>query len=399
MLRAHSIEIIGQVIAVLVLGFPIRPQAEEVDTIEANIEAAELAAEAEADDWFQDIRRRRSGLREWLGLESAATYHSVALGSVPGEELAGAGGDFTLQGIWTPSHHWTENPLALHFRFRHRHAYGELAPSELGSENGALWGFIDGFSDKGFEVPDFYLQHRFPRNGVILRYGQMTIDGFFDMHALRSSKQAFMNQAFSSNPAVAFPRFGAGTVVEKAFGNGWDIALGASTVQASKQGSQVDFDLASGEIFTAIQAGHDLGGDSCRSRIQVMAWHSDAVENTGSPEGRGISLTFERGITESDPHWFSRFAWAHGGAAESELLAAGGVAWQVYKSLLGGVSLGIGQGHQSGSPVQSVIETFVRWEPRPGIRISPDLQCLIGDELNGSPGYRLIGGLRIGIDF
>lgn len=95
---------------------------------------------------------------------------------------------------------------------------------------------------------------------MILRYGQMTIDGFFDMHALRSSKQAFMNQAFSSNPAVAFPRFGAGTVVEKAFGNGWDIALGASTVQASKQGSQVDFDLASGEIFTAIQAGHDLGG-------------------------------------------------------------------------------------------------------------------------------------------
>ena len=84
--------------------------------------------------------------------------------------------------------------------------YGATAVSEIG----ALWGLVDGYCDSGFEIPDFYLRHVFERPVIELRYGQMTIDSQFGGHQYSSSKKMFFNQAFSSDPAVAFPRFGAG---------------------------------------------------------------------------------------------------------------------------------------------------------------------------------------------
>ncbi|WP_193215097.1 carbohydrate porin [Luteolibacter marinus] len=380
---------------------PEPPANLETDDIDANVRRNNAGGPEENFDFLEEFATARERWREALGLEYAVTFHSVVAAALLGDGVpTAAGGDLTLQGIWKPWHRWMKEPTELRFRLRSRHAFGDVAPSALRSELGTLWGVTDGFSDSGFEIPDFYLRHFFPEHDLEFRYGQMTIDSQFDKHALRSSKQAFLNQAFSADPAVAFPRFGAGFTIAKSFESGLEVTLGASTVQGTQSGDQVDFDVSSGDLFQALQFGYDF---SCRddrtSRLQLLLWRSDAVDSAGTPEGEGASLTFEQELDGRDLRGFARLAWSTGGAAPVETLLSGGLAWSCQENDLFGIAAGIGRGSGPGSPVQIALESFYRWQPEDGIRITPDVQLILGDDFNGGPGIRLIAGIRAGIEF
>lgn len=79
--------------------------------------------------------------------------------------------------------------------------------------------------------------------------------------------------------------------------------------------------------------------------------------------------------------------------------ASGGLAWLVSDRDLLGTAVGVGHGSDSRHDVQSVIEGFYRWQLREGIQITPDLQVLAGEGFIGSPGVRVVLGLRAGIQF
>ena len=377
------------------------PAAIETDGISDNLERRAGATEEERIPGLDALTSERKRWRDLIGLDYTLSYYGVAIGAFVGDDAPGAGGgDLTLQGIWKPGHRWSENPTELHFRLRSRHAYGSLAPSAIRGEIGALWGVIDGFSDSGFEIPDFYLRHHLPQSGIDLRYGQMTVDSQFDSHQLRSSKQSFLNQAFSSNPAVGFPRFGVGLTLRKDFSNGFDLTIGATNVQGTKNGDQVDFKFNSRDLFQALQFGYDFKACGTReSRAQLLLWRSDGVGETGDPESQGASLMFEQEIRGRELRAFARLAYSEGGGPPIDLLASGGLAWQVNNQDLLGFAAGIGRSSGPGDEVQTVLEGFYRWQPREGIRISPNFQVLAGEGFAGSPGLRLIVGLRAGIEF
>lgn len=201
-------------------------------------------------------RVTRDGMIEKIGLNFSASYHQLGSASLGDDDHdTGFGGDFTLNGLWHFGGKNWDIPFELNFRIRHRHAFGYTAHSGVASQTGALWGLVDGFSDKGLEIHDCFFVQKFPEHVIELRYGQMVIDSQFDRHALRSSKQAFLNRAFSSNPAVAFPRFGVGVTFERRCSGGIDYALGFSSVQGTQAGTQVDLDLGSDSYFTAGQFG------------------------------------------------------------------------------------------------------------------------------------------------
>lgn len=350
--------------------------------------------------FMEDLEKARDRFKENIGLSYGATYHSVGFASLlsDGADTA-ASGDFTFQGAWAPGHHWTDNPTQLRFRMRYRHAIGDTPASGLGNQIGTLWGVVDGFSDAGFEVPDFYLQHHFERPGILVRYGQLTIDNQFDAHQLRGSKQSFLNQAFSSNPAVAFPRFGAGLTLRKEWDSGIDLTLGGSSVQGTQTGTQVDFNFGSGDLFEAIQLGYDFKRGGLPVRIQVLGWHSDAVEDAMLDSGHGLAATYEQQLREDGLQMFARFAWASGGATPVELFAAAGLGRPCGENDFMGVAVGAGRASGASNDLQGVIEAFYRWQPRRGIRVSPDVQVLFGNGFNDSPGLRVVAGLRAEIAF
>lgn len=368
----------------------------EGDDIAANLGRTDETEATKGLGFLAEFAASRKQWRERAGLEFGVTYHTFGTGALFGDGLpTAAAGDLTVEGIWTPGHAWRDHPLDLRFRLRQRHGFGQPAPSALGEELGTLWGVTDGFSDRGFEVPDFHLRQEFPLHGIELRYGQMCIDSQFDSHQLRGAKQSFLNQSFSSNPAVAFPRLGAGLTLVKNFGNGLDLTLGGTTVQGTRGGEQVDFNLDSDDLFQAIQLGYGFRTRNDRDcRLQVLLWHSDAVRSAGLPEGQGVSLTLEQDLEGKDLRAFARLAWSDGGAPPLDTLAAGGLAWQCGERDLFGLAAGCGRGSGAGHPVQAVFEAFYRWQPRAGLRITPDIQIIAGEDLADSPGLRLLAGIR-----
>ena len=378
------------------------PEINETDKIAGNLRRTDRARMAKGLGFIEDMNKARERWRDRIGLDYGVSYHAFTGAAMLGDSTpGGTAGELTLQGIWAPGKHRRENPLELHFRARYRHPIGGgTPPSALGEEIGALWGVVDGFSDSGFEVPDFFLRQIFPRWGIEIRYGQMTIDDQFDSYALRGAKQSFLNQAFASDPAVAFPRFGAGVTIEKKWKNGITLALGATNVQGKQSGRQVDLKFDSTALFEAFQIAYDFKSRADRaSRVQLLAWHSDAVESAGTPEGQGGSFTFEQELKGPDLRAFARVAWADGGATSVQSLFSAGLAWKIREKNLLGLAAGIGRGSGSGHPVQAVIEGFCRIQLREGFRISPDFQILMGEGFHEKPGMRIVAGLRAGFDF
>lgn len=345
--------------------------------------------------------RTRDRIDKEAGLSWSVRYDIVTLGAALGDGVpVGSSGDLTLQGIWAPGRRWSENPAELRFRLRERHAFGGRAASELGPDIGALWGVIDGFSDSGFEVPDFFLRHVFERPGIELRYGQMSIDSQFGGHQLASAKNFFLNQAFASNPAVAFPRFGAGLTLMKSFDNGFSMGLGSTTVQGTQQGDQVDLEFGSDDLFQALQFAYDFkGADDLPQRVQLLGWHSDSVEDAGRPEGQGVKLTYERALDAEGSRFFASLAWADGGAARLDYFVSAGFGRPCGDHDFLGLAAAIGRGSGPDHDFQVVIEGFYRWQPSDNLVIAPDVQLLLGEGFNTGPGVRVVAGVRMGLIF
>ena len=374
---------------------------DENDDVEANLLRAAKSEFLSHAPVLREFDEARTRWRKAIGLEYSVTYYAYAAGIMLGDEPpSGGSGEIALLGTWSPTMRWVENPVSLSFRIRDRRAFGRLAPASLGDEVGTLWGIADGFTDAGFQVPDFFFQHEFSRAGIELRYGQMTLDSQFDSYALSGSKQSFLNQAFASHPGVAFPSYGAGVSLMKTFDNGFGVGVGASNVQGTPGNERVDLKFTSDDLFECARFSYDFKACGTRaSRAELLLWHSDALDATKLKQGQGASLTWEQEIDGPELRTFARFSAADGGATKVDLFATGGVGWTVNRNDLCGLALGIGRGDKSGHPVQAVLEGFYRWQPRPGFQVSPDLQILAGEGFDGSPGLRLVLGLRAGILF
>ncbi|MEM1083583.1 MAG: carbohydrate porin [Verrucomicrobiota bacterium] len=356
----------------------------------------------ESPQWLEDFRDVRDEWLDEIGINMTASYHMAGLAVYGGGDPDyGLSGDFTLSGTWEILGDTLERPPNLVFRMRHRHRLGALAASEVANASGGLaWNIIDGFSNSGFEIPDLHLMQEFSRADLEFRYGQMTIDSHFDRHGLRSSKRAFLNRAFSSNPAVAFPRFGAGGILQwKPEGRSFDLTIGASTVQGTQNDEQVDFELGSGDLFSAIQFGRDFELHGRPARAQVLIWHSDSVEDQRTPEGSGISATFEYWMDSTRSRLFTRVAWADGDAADADRLISTGFAVERREADLLGLAFGVGRESGGGDDWQAVIETFYRWQVGPTFQVTPEMQLIFGSGLEPSHPLRLVGGIRFGATF
>jgi hypothetical protein len=375
------------------------PQSPE--DISSEVDGAATAGQGRMLPTFDRWAEARRNIREKTGFGWTAGFANVAHAVAGGDGVPfGASGDLSAQGIWSPGLRGTDLPTEFRFRARSRQAYGATAPSEIAAEIGALWGVVDGFSDRGFEMPDCFVRHEFKRSGVELRYGQMSIDSQFGGHTFASSKKYFLNQAFSSNPAVAFPRFGAGLTLAKEFGNGFSVGAGTTTVQGTQNGSQVDVRMGSGDLFKALEIGYQYRGDDLLERnIALLGWHSDALADGAQAEGEGLQLTHARTLDDDGTRLFSTLAWSTGGAAALEGIATCGIGFPVGDHDFAGLAGGIGIGSGPDAPVQGVIEGFYRWQPRADLQISPDFQLLFGEGLRGDPGVRVLTGLRLVLGF
>lgn len=385
--------------------WPVVAQAEEEiavspDDIVREIEDAERFRRMAGFDLRVLNENLHQQLDEKIHFSWTTSYLSAALASTGGNGSRGASGELNFQGVWDPTKNWFDNSTQLRFRVRHRHAYGGEAASEISGDMGALWGVVNGFSAAGFEVPDFFFLHDFKRIGLEMRYGQMSIDSQFGGHQLASSRIFFLNQAFASNPGVAFPRFGAGLTAVKRFDNGLSIGIGSTTIQGTQVGSQVDLELGSGDLFKVAQLAYEFeGSGKLKQRFALLGWRSDAVEDTGQPSGQGTQLTYERALNNDGALLFSTLAWANGGANPLDQFLTGGLGVPCREEDFAGLAVGIGQGAGFDGAKQGVLEGFYRWQATENLQLTPDIQILLGEKLTSSVNVDFTFGLRLSARF
>ncbi|HRJ07733.1 MAG TPA: carbohydrate porin [Prosthecobacter sp.] len=377
---------------------------EEVLTDEKRNEDGIAASIAIRDQHWRNPReqrqQRRTAWMEALRLDIALSYDSLAIGAIGRDDGWGASsGDGTLNLRWQINADTSKAPLSLNLRMRHRHACSDLAPSDLRTETGALWGHVDGFTNAGFQVPEIFLEDKFFDQRLTLRYGQMTIDDLLDGHQLRSAKRSFMNQAFSSSPAVGFPGSDLGFVVRWEGRAGWDVTLGASHLDSTNLSESAEWRFRGGALFKGTQIGCNFKGWNAEpARVQLLGWDSDAMTEFDIQSGRGASLTFEQQLA-GRAHSFLRYAWADGEAAVTDHFAAAGVAFDLRQSDRLGIAFGAGSSSSNSSKREGVIELFYRRQIGKSLIITPDIQFVSGDGIGGQAEWIVIGGVRAGFIF
>lgn len=345
-------------------------------------------------------REWREESMDWLGLDALFSYDALAMGALAGGETSGGlAGDASFGLRWQLRDDDGRFPLALSARLRHRHGPDGSTPADLRADTGAIWGYVDGFNNAGFEVPELYLEQKFLRNRLLVRLGQMAIDDLLDDHRMRSAKRSFLNQAFSSSPAVGFPGSGLGLVARWKGDHGWDATFAASNIQSSNLNDEVDWSFSSA-LFEALQVGWRFNGiGGLPARVQVVGWNADALEDFAIPSGRGLSLTLEQQWPERLRSYL-RIAWADGEASPADQLIALGLSRAMGAEGIHrlGIAAAAGRSSTDSSRWQGVLELFYRhhWGP---FHLTPDIQFSVGDGIGGGRDWIALCGLRIGATF
>jgi hypothetical protein len=348
----------------------------------------------------EQLKARRTEWMQALGLDATLTVDSLALGALGSDANWGSSsGDATLSVRWQITKDSSPVPFSLNVRARYREAYSDLAPSELRRETGALWGYVDGFTDAGFEMPEIYFEHKLFDQRLTMRYGQMAIDDLLDSHRLRSAKRSFLNQAFSSSPAVGFPGSGLGFVAQWKSTSGWDLTLGISNLESSNVDDSAKWRLKSDAMFEAVQFGYGFTGLHDKpARVQLLAWNADELPEAGLSAGKGVSLTLEQKWGERGRS-FLRYAWSDGEAAAVTDFVTVGIALDMRKTDRLGLSFAHGTSTSNAGASEGVIELFYRCRAGPTLHFTPDLQFVFGDGIGGNADWLMIAGLRVGFAF
>jgi len=242
---------------------------------------------------FRDWRKINE---QKIGLETIFSYYTFFQGYSDGNlDVGASSGDIDFSGRWLMHGSKYHKPTYLSFRMRHRHAYGDRAPAELAADTDLLWKTVNGFTDGGFQIPSLYVSQEFFHGDLTLRYGQFSVDDFFDSNKMRSAKHFLLNNAFSSNPTVASPSYGAGATMLWNTENRWDFAVGGSNIQGTDYTDDyVSFGLTSTALFVTAQGGYNFNGFALHdARIQLMGWQNYNSNEPDLDQGNGLSLTFE----------------------------------------------------------------------------------------------------------
>lgn len=378
------------------------PQSET--SVEGEIESRdEIARDPTANSIYpQAYYQLRKITKDWerrLGLEITFSYDVVGQQYFDDvESEGGLAGDVSMSGRWLLFGHRKDLPVYLTFRLRNRHAIADKAPSTIGPDTGLFWKTVSGFNDSGFQIPDMYFSQELSKRKVVLRYGQLGIDNFFDSHRFRSAKRYFLNFAFSDNPSINFPKYGAGLVLQWNPNERWELIGGGSNIQGTSQ-NDIDFGIDSTALFKSGQVRYQFAGDDERSsELRVMVWHSDSLADEDLAEDKGISVTVGIDGPSKGEEFAFRFAASGGDATAADVLYFAGYGKEIGSYDHWGI--GVAAGHSSeSSDWQVTMETYYRWWVFKELMITPDLQLTLGDHLDRDTNVSVVAGLRLGFIF
>jgi porin len=335
-----------------------------------------------------------------VGLRFGVSYDTLVQGATEanGDALA-AGGDLTLLGQWTVWGQSQGYEGSFGFNGRNRLRFARTPPSALGASIGSLWSTTDGFTDKGWELPEAWFEQKAWDGRIALRTGQLNIRTLFDTASLRSARLYFLNTAFSLNPAIPFPLFGAGTAVFVKPLEDLELRFGAADAHARKIDGPFDTLLRSDDVFVvAGLSWTPKWNEEGHSRIQATGWHTDSTKSNVANDGEGLSVLMEQRFDESGATLFLRGAWSDSRATVIDSMVTAGAGWIPAAGRpadLLGMAFGWGRPHDRWLHDEGVMEVFYRVQVSAELQLTPDVQVIVHPSTAAAADVVTVFGVRV----
>ncbi len=316
-------------------------------------------------------------LRTNLGLNLGAAYTALYQGATRDPRPVG-GGKFDLFGVWVLLDGGDHSLGFLGFQLAAWQAYTPVSPADLGGRIGSLWAVANDFSELKLSVTQLYWEQQLPGGWFAYRIGKIDQDDAFDDYRFKGVDFYFVNQAFSSNPAIALPGRGLGLLGAFDLGGGAYLLGGASDAQAQDNTSGFSTLFRDGKIFSAGELGWkgDVAGWG-EGDAHATVWNSPSYE--GQPGGWGIASTVEQDVGANIVP-FARYAYGVGEATGIRHLASLGVGFDglpLREDDVAAIAVAWGKPTDSLSRSQISGEVFCRIQLTPFVQLTPGYQVLI----------------------
>ncbi len=333
-----------------------------------------------------------------LGFANTLLFQQASGG--PGDRSA-AGGDVDILMKWTALGAGTKDTGVLAFAAEARYQIGDQPPSELGGDIGTLLPTTNGFGERPMVVKELYWDQRLFEDRFRFGLGRIDPENLFGGHRLQSANTFFLNKAFSSNPAIAFPGPGLAAAAQVKpvpwfyLTGGITDANGKATV-----GNFAGF-FEDAEFLTLAEAGltPEISGLGA-GRYRLAFWHIDAREDAHRPSDRGITISCDQDLGKSIIA-FARYGHADGDvtAVTASVQAGLGIKGVLGAENMLGFAGGWSEPKADGKRAEKVLEVFQRFQ------VTETSQFTIGAEVifdpSNAPGDEVLGvfSARLRISF
>ena len=303
-----------------------------------------------------------------------------------------SGGIFRFYGSWQA----TENG-SLTFKLEDRHAYGSVAPQNLGFDGGALSIPGTAFNDNGTLLTNLFWTQRAADDSWTFQIGQIDVTDFLDIYGLVSPYTAFQNLAFNTNPTINAPNPGIAVAGGTRLGS--NFYLTGSVADANADPSSPDFDVFSdGDLFKSVEIGYTSGFDRIYfDNIHLTLWHADAASDDSRQEDYGAAFSAAWFLNNKLMPFF-RAGTSKGKAALYENSVSAGIGYYARNTDLAGIGLNWAEADGI-SGDQTTLEAFYRFSISPGLQITPSVQYIDNPLLNSDDSGIALFGLRARIVF
>ena len=352
-------------------------------------------------EWLNFVRDPLKKLDKEYGLSITGAY-TVLFQQSAGPNAHGAGaGDFDLVGRWTPIGRGTKDTGSFYVATEYRHNIGNLTPAELGPEIGTLLGTANGFNDRGWAVKDAYYVQRLFEDKFRIGLGRIDPENIFANLKLQSSNTSFLNKAFSTNPAVAFPGIGGGAAAMIKPVDWLYVGGGATNAYGNTTTFEDDLLFEEGRFFKFGEVGFvpKIEGWG-EGRYRIAPWHFDSRSLTNKPADEGISLLADQEIGK-DVSVFARYGYSDATLTNVRHLIEGGVGWQ---GLFGSTAdlTGLAAAYaepRGGGQAEKVVEVFHRAQLTGRIQLTLGAQVIL--DPSNAPTTDVLGvfSLRVRLSF
>jgi len=348
---------------------------------------------------FKPFEEWQTRLEDDHGFSLGMDYSAVAVGAsdtLDGTDDTASGGMYRLYGRWNLTGDGAASSGALVYKFEHRHAYSDDAPSGFYLGNVGYAGLTaPPWSDQEFRTTNLYWRQSLNAGRTTITGGFLDATDYVDVYALASPWMHFMNLAFSTGSgAIDLPNEAAlGVAVGHLFDN--NVYVIGSVVDRNSDPTDFikGFDTFFGdnEYFSSIEIGYTSEHSRIAlDNVHLTLWHVDEREEAGAPSGWGANVSWSRYINNRFLP-FIRAGYTDDTGSLLEKTVSTGFGYQVDETTsvpgdLIGVAVNWGEVNElsfgPGLDDQYTFEVFYRWQLTPKIALTADYQFLKDPALN-----------------